>query len=333
MLKTPLKLGAGGNKLLTALIGIAVLLALPFVMQGIGYSYGIYILCIAELYFIAVSGCDILTGYCGQVNMGVAGFYAIGSYGSGILHKYCGVPAVLSMIIAAVLAAVVGIILAYPCSKLQFHFLTLATIAFGEIVNQLVAHSPNMITGNYNGFYGEKLSIFGYKLNSNIKFYFFGLVCVALFILIKHRIVHSKIGRALCAVRDNVKAADGMGINVKTYKVIAMAASALFTGFAGGMYMYLVGFISPDSFTQKQSVMFLTMLIFGGVTSFGGSVIGVVAIMLLTELMRSFTGFQTLLYGALILLVVLLIPGGVYGTIQNLRKKAVSHRSGIKKEG
>lgn len=333
MLKTTLKPGTGKNKILTAAVGIALLLALPFVMQGIGYSYGIYIACMAELYFIAVSGCDILTGYCGQVNMGVAGFYAIGAYGSGILHKYCGVPAVLSMVIAAVLAALVGIILAYPCSKLQFHFLTLATIAFGEIVNQLVAHSPNMITGNYNGFHVEKLSIFGFKLNTNIKFYFFGLICVALFILIKRRIVHSKIGRALCAIRDNVKAADGMGINVKTYKVIAMAASALFTGFAGGMYMYLVGFISPDSFTQKQSVMFLTMLIFGGVTSFGGSVIGVVAIMLLTELMRSFTGFQTLLYGALILLVVLLIPGGVYGTLQNLRKQAAARRAGVKEEG
>lgn len=306
--------GKSKNKV-APLAGIAVLVLFPLLMNGINFSYAILLACYIELYFIAVSGLDLLFGYCGQINMGLAGFFAIGAYGSGMLHNFLGIPVLFSMIIAAIIAAFVGALLAYPCSKLQFHFLTLATIAFGEIVNQLLSHSPGGVTGNFNGLFSDKVSIFGYELKSYTSFYIFGLICVAVFSLIKHNIVKSKIGRSLEAIRDNSHAANGMGIDVRKYKILAFGASALFTGFAGGMYMHLVGFVSPDTFTQKQSVMFLTMLLFGGVNSFGGSVLGVVLLTLLTEIMRNFTGYQTMIYGALILIVVLVIPGGVYRAI------------------
>lgn len=156
---------------------------------------------------------------------------------------------------------------------------------------------------------------------SDMSYYFFGLVCVAVFIFIKHRVVHSKMGRAFSAIRDNVKAADGMGINVRLYKMLAFAICAFFTGFAGSMYAHLVGFLSPDTFTQKQSVLFLTMLIFGGTTSFGGPLIGVVSLMLITESIRAFTGYQTLVYGVIIILVVVLLPKGVFGEMLQLKEK------------
>lgn len=309
------------KNILPILGGIVLVIAFPFLANAVGYTYAITLGCYVELYFIAVSGYDILFGFCGQINMGLAGFYAIGAYGSAILHAYCGVPIVLSMIIASVAACVVGAILAYPCAKLQFHFLTLATIAFGNIINQILSHSPGGITGNFNGMYTQRPEIFGFKLTSNMSYYFFGLVCVAVFIFIKHRVVHSKMGRAFSAIRDNVKAADGMGINVRLYKMLAFAICAFFTGFAGSMYAHLVGFLSPDTFTQKQSVLFLTMLIFGGTTSFGGPLIGVVSLMLITESIRAFTGYQTLVYGVIIILVVVLLPKGVFGEILQLKEK------------
>ena len=309
------------NYLLPAAGATVLVLAFPFLANAFGYTYAITLACYVQLYFIAVSGYDVLFGYCGQINMGLAGFYAIGAYGSAILNEYGNIPIILSMIIASVASCVVGAILAYPCGKLQFHFLTLATIAFGNIINQILSHSPGGITGNFNGMYTQRPSLFGFDMTSTTSYYFFGLVCVIIFAVIKYHVVHSKLGRAFSAIRDNVKAADGMGINVRLYKVIAFAICALFTGFAGSMYAHLVGFISPDTFTQKQSVLFLTMLIFGGTTSFGGSLIGVVALMLVTESIRTLTGYQTLIYGVIIILVVILLPKGVFGELIGLKNR------------
>lgn len=301
--------------------GLALLLVFPFLANLVGYSYAITLGCYVELYFIAVSGYDILFGYCGQINMGLAGFYAIGAYGSVLLHTYCGIPIVFSMLIASVISCVVGAVLAYPCARLQFHFLTLATIAFGNIINQILSHSPGGITGNFNGIYTERPALFGFQLTSSTSYYFFGLVCVAVFALLKYRVVHSKMGRAFSAIRDNPKAADGMGINVRLYKMLAFGICAFFTAFAGSMYAHLVGFLSPDTFTQKQSVLFLTMLIFGGTTSFGGPLIGVVSLMLITESIRSLTGYQTLVYGVIIILVVILLPKGIFGELKDIKAK------------
>lgn len=304
--------------------GASVLaVAFPFVASALGSTYAITLACYVQLYFIAVSGYDLLFGYCGQINMGLAGFYAIGAYGSAILHEYWNIPIIFSMILASIISCVVGAVLAFPCGKLQFHFLTLATIAFGNIINQLLSHSPGGITGNYNGMYTQRPSIFGFDLTSSTSYYLFGLICVVIVAAIKYRVVRSKLGRAFSAIRDNVKAADGMGINVRLYKVIAFAICALFTGFAGSMYAHLVGFISPDTFTQKQSVLFLTMLIFGGTTSFAGSLIGVVALMLVTESIRTLTGYQTLIYGVIIILVVILLPKGVFGELVGLKNRLV----------
>lgn len=315
------------KKYLPAAGAAALLIALPFVAQAMGLIYAITLACYVELYFIAISGYDILFGYCGQINMGLAGFYAIGAYGSAILNAYCGIPIVWSMIIASVISCLIGAILAWPCARLQFHFLSLATIAFGNIVNQLVSHSPGNITGNYNGMYTGRPVIFGQVLSSGISFYFFGLVCVVVFVWIKYRVVHSKMGRAFSAIRDNVKAADGMGINVRLYKVLAFSICAFFVGFAGAMYAHLVGFISPDTFVQKQSVLFLTMLIFGGTTSFGGPLVGVLSLMLITESIRSLTGYQTLIYGIIIIFVVILMPKGVYGELMAFKDKTLIRKN------
>lgn len=315
------------QRLLPILAGMVFVLAFPFLATAVGNTYAITLGCYVQLYFIAISGYDILFGYCGQINMGLAGFYAIGAYGSAILHAYCNVPIVFSMIIASVISCIIGAILAFPCSKLQFHFLTLATIAFGNIVNQILSHSPGGITGNFKGMYTERPMIFGFSLSSSTAYYFFGLVMVAVFIFIKYRVVHSKMGRAFCAIRDNVRAANGMGIDVRLYKVIAFSVCAFFMGFAGSMYAHLVCFISPDTFLQKQSVLFLTMLIFGGTTSFGGPLVGVLSLMLITESIRSMTGYQTLVYGVIIILVVVLLPKGVYGELRGLIEKLIQKRN------
>lgn len=312
------------------LVAAVLLVVLPGIFTAIGFGYGILVSCFILLYIIAVSGLDIDFGYCGQISMGHAAFFAIGAYGSVMLNKYLHLPVLLTMLIASVLAAIVGAVIAYPASKLVFHFLSLATIAFGEIVYTMLLNSPGGVTGNAVGMFTGSVNIFGLKIDSSVKFYYFGLVCVLIFLAAKYLIVNSKVGRAWIAIRENSHAANGMGINVTKYKVMAFAVSAFYTGFAGAMYAHLVKYIGPDTFTQKQSVMFVTMMLFGGTGSILGPIFGAALVLLITEGLRTFEQYQMLMYGILLLVVVVALPGGIYGETKKLIGKLTSKGKGGK---
>ncbi len=312
------------------LVIAVLLLVLPFIFGLMGFQYGILVACFAFLYVIAVSGLDIDFGYCGQISMGHAAFFAIGAYGSVMLNKYFNIPIMLTMLIASVLATIVGAIIAYPASKLVFHFLSLATIAFGEIVYTLLLNSPGKVTGNAVGLFTKSINLFGLELNTYTSFYYFGLVCAIIFLVAKQLMVHSKVGRAWIAIRENPHAANGMGINVTKYKVMAFAVSAFYTGFAGAMYAHLVKYIGPDTFTQKQSVMFVTMMLFGGTGSLVGPIVGAVLVLTITESLRAFEQYQMLVYGLLLLVVVVALPGGIYGECSRIIKRLIAGRKGGK---
>lgn len=309
---------------------LVILLVLPMIFAAVGFQYGVMVSCFAFLYIVAVSGLDIDFGYCGQISMGHAAFFAIGAYGSVMMHQYLHIPIIVTMFLATILAAAVGAVIAYPASKLVFHFLSLATIAFGEIVYSLLLNSPGGVTGNAVGMFTDPISLFGFELSSNKSFYYFGLVVTAVFLLAKYLMVNSKVGRAWVAIRENPHAANGMGINVTKYKVMAFSVSAFYTGFAGAMYAHLVRYIGPDTFTQKQSVMFVTMMLFGGTGSIPGSIVGAVLVFSITEGLRMFEQYQMLIYGALLLLVIVGLPGGVYGEAKKLFDRVMHRRGGNK---
>lgn len=322
-----IKSGQTKKLILYSVLGCIILL-LPVLLSN--YSYGIMLLCFAELYIVAVSGFDVLYGYSGQISMGHAGFFAIGAYSSVLLRTHTGLPVLLTMFFGAIIAAIVGAILAYPASKLKFAFLALSTIAFNEIVYQIITRSPGAITGDFLGISTDPVSIFGLSLKPFSSFYYFGLFSVVIFVGCKLMLVRSKVGRALLAIKQSTSAADGMGIDVRKYKIIAFAFSAFYVAFAGAMYAHMVGFISPETFTRKQSLMFMTMLLFGGVASDWGPLVGAVGILLLNEALRDAERYSMLLYGALILVFIILLPGGVIGEGKKLLKK-IAHRKEVKK--
>lgn len=316
--------------LIKCLVAVVVALLVPVFLGG--SSYLCLIAGFITIYIIGASGLDMLFGYSGQISMGHAAFYAIGGYGAGLMTKYLGIPMILSMFLAAAIAAAIGALLALPASKLKFHFLSLATISFGEIIYQVICHSPKRITGDFNGFFSSKLNIFGLKLDTNIKFYYFGIICVIVFLLVKQMIVKSRTGRAFIAIRENTQAAEGMGVNVRKYKVIAFAISAFFVAFAGSMYLGLVGYLHPDMYLQKQSVLFVTMMLFGGSASLAGPVIGAISIEVLLEGLRTFEEYQMLIYGVLLLIVIVAMPGGLVGAARDI-KASFLRRKALKQAG
>ena len=311
------------RKALTRGSGVAaVLVALPFLIQLItGNQYGVMITCIMLVYIIAVSGLDILFGYSGQISLGHAAFFVIGAYTSGLLNNYFGTPLYLTIPLAAIVSALMGGLLAYPASKLKFHFLSLATIAFGELVYNFLYVSPKLNKGDTTGFTNDYLGIKAVGidfLDNYTSWYFFLLVIVLLSLLAKHFLVHSRTGRAFTAIRENTHAADGMGVNVRWNKIVAFMVSAFYTGLSGALFVHLIKYISPETGKNKQSVLILTMLLFGGSGSMIGPIIGVVILELLIELIRPLAEYQMLLYGVLLLIVIIALPGGIYGGIKDV---------------
>ena len=305
-----LSLGAWLKNHRGAVIGILICCAIAAWM--LQERYLAMILDFICIYTIAVTGLDLLFGYTGQVSFGQAGFYAIGAYTSALLSKNLGMPPILTIFIGAVLATVFGIIVAFPASRLVKHFLSLLTIAFGMMVYTFVNSSP--LTNGASGITKiPKVVIFGIELGNYQKYFWLVVVLMVIMLIVKKNIIDSRIGRAFIAIRENPHAAAGMGINVAKYKIMAFAISAFMAGLAGALYAHMVRFISPDTFTKDQSNMFMTMLLFGGIATIPGSLIGAAAITVMIELLQGFASYQTLIYAALILIVLFLLPNGTVG--------------------
>lgn len=302
------------NYSLLIIVVLAVLFQLIFNTSPYLILISVYII----IYSIAISGFDILVGFSGQISMGHAAYYCIGAYGSILLHKYTGIPVFFTMLIASVAAVIIGSLIAWPTTKLVAHFMSLATIAFAQIVYQFVLKSPNRITGDANGISTAPISLFGYPLDTYTKFFYFALAVLVLLLVVKNNLLHSRVGRAMLAIRENDHAADGMGVNVRFYKIAAFAISVFYTAYAGAMFAHLTRYISPDSFKQSVSVMFLAMLLFGGTSSVFGPLIGAAAVTLLNETLRSVSSYRMLAYGVVLLLVILAFPGGLADVIKRI---------------
>ncbi|MFV0413679.1 MAG: branched-chain amino acid ABC transporter permease [Oscillospiraceae bacterium] len=279
------------------------------------------VLCFICINSIAVTGLDVLFGYTGQVSFGHAGYYALGAYGSTLITMKLGLPVLLSIALGAIIAMVFGIVIAFPASKLVKHFLSLLSIAFGNMVFMFISGAA-WLTNGFSGIMNiPKVNLFGFMVDTNQRYFFFSAVVLALVLLCKHRIIKSRVGRAFIAIRENTHAAGGMGINVRRYKVTAFAISAFFTGLAGAMYAHLVRFISPDTFTNTTSNLFMTMLLFGGIASLLGPLVGSTILVLVTEVMQSFASYQMLIYAIFILIVLFFLPNGMVGIVDTLRAK------------
>ena len=304
----------------TTLILLVVLAISPVIIQS-NYIYSVINFML--LYVIATSGLDLLFGYSGQISLGHAGFYAIGAYGSALMSLHWGLHPLITMLLAAIVATIIGVILAYPASKLKYHFLSLCTIGFGEIIYQLIVNSPGDITSGFTGLYGiPAVTIFGFKLSKNIPIFYMLLIFAVIFMFVKQRIVHSKVGRAFIAIRDNTAAANGMGIDVTRYRVMAFGISAFYTAFAGALYAHFIRFISPETFTQEAlSVPLLTMVLFGGLATQWGPVIGSVVVTLIKELLQATGTYQMIIYSGFIVVVLLFMPKGIMSFISGIVEK------------
>ena len=309
---------------------LAVLAVLPFVVPG----YRIFTLNYMAIFVIVGLGMTILVGDTGQISLGHAGFVAIGAYTTVLMMTELGAPFVLALPVAGLVAAFFGFLLGLPALRLEGPYLAIATLGFGLAVTQIIGHSA--IFGGHMGLVVPDAKLGPIPLAGDVSHYFLIVsITVALAIAARNLGV-TRVGRAFRAIRDSEIAAETMGVDVAYYKTLSFAVSAAFAGIAGSLLALMTGFISPGIFTFTLSLMFLAMVVFGGLGSIAGAVMGslvmgylnlrmdaVHEIPILGPLLQNFSdrfmspsGLPNVgwaLTGLLIVLTILFEPRGLYG--------------------
>ncbi|MGC2063091.1 MAG: branched-chain amino acid ABC transporter permease [Thermodesulfovibrionales bacterium] len=308
-----------GNITVLALLMLAVA-GMPFITSG---SYVLTVGIFAGINALVAIGLCILMGSAGQVSLGQAGFYGIGAYVSSVLSIKCGLPVTLSMIAAMAVASFAAVLLAVPALRLKGHYLAVATLGFGEIINVMLNEwGP----GGPSGF-GDipHLTLFGYTLSSTTSNFYFTWICVAAVIIFSLNILNSRTGRSLRAMHGSETASIAMGLDTVALKIKVFILSAVYASLAGALYAHYVTFISPGSFSLFYSVLALMMVVLGGITNVWGGLAGAIIITILPELLRKFEEFDVLVYGLILTLSLLFMRKGI---VPLLIEKAVRLKGG-----
>lgn len=252
-----------GQRFWYGLLALA-LLAMPWVASGYLISQFIFIF----IYGIVGLGLMLLAGYTGQMSIGHAAFMATGAYTEAVLAAR-GMPFPLTLLMSALLAAAVGLVVGLPALRLRGLYLAIATLAFGFIIEEVIARWET-VTGGNAGMRVKPILLLGISLRDSTSFYYVGLACVLLTVFLVRNLLRTPTGRAFVAIRDSEISAQSMGIALARTKTLAFALSAALAGLGGALYARKVGFISPEQFTVMQSIELVMMIVIGGLGSLHG---------------------------------------------------------------
>lgn len=284
-----------------ALIAVA-LLALPFVLSSVGTAW-VRITNLAILFAMLSLGLNIVVGFAGLLDLGYIAFYGVGAYTYALLaspHFGLHLPFWVILPIGALVACLFGVLLGAPTLKLRGDYLAIVTLGFGEIVRIFLNNlaTPFNITNGpqglsridpfaFGGFsFSRTETVLGVTLSGPMKYYYLLLLVMLVVIVINLRLQDSRIGRAWVAIREDEVAAQAMGIDTRSTKLLAFAMGASFGGIAGGMFSAMQGFISPESFVLVESVMVVAMVVLGGMGHVWGVILGAILLSFTPEILR-----------------------------------------------
>lgn len=296
-----------GGLALLALVIVLLPLALPN-----NYFYDIAIL--VALNAIVCVGLNLLIGYAGQISLGHAGFFGLGAYGSALLASRYGWPPLAALGAATVAVALVAYIVGRPILRLKGHYLAMATLGFGIIVS-IVISTEDGLTGGPDGMPVPPLTLLGFVVQGERTWYWIAGGCLLLAVWIASNLIESPIGRALRAVHTSEIAAEVTGIDSARHKLLVFVVSAVFAAVAGGLTAYYGGFITPGKASFLHSIELVTMVVFGGMASTLGAVVGAAVLTVLPQLLTVLKEYEMVVFGALMMLTMIFFPRGIVPTL------------------
>ncbi len=294
-----------------------------------GHAYYMLVFSKAGILCIVTIGLCLLIGYTGQISLGHAAFFALGGYTTAILSTRFGWPLWATFIAAVSLTVLVAYLIGIPTLRLRGHYLAMATLGIGEIVYNMVQSNIELTGGSSGIPKVPPLVIFGVDLTAHNGFYYYYLIwgTVIVCLLLAFNLMNSRPGRALMSIHGNEDAASAMGVNVAAFKLKIFVLSAAMAAVAGFLYAHKEKFIGVDSADLMLSVMLVAMVAVGGMANLWGTVVATIFLTLLPEFLRAFREMDILMYGAIIVVIMIFMPDGIFAGTADL-VKSISKKLG-----
>ncbi len=304
------------KRLLVPAVLVVAVLILPRLVTS---NYWMDLINLSISLAVACLGLNIVLGYAGQLSLAQAAFWGVGAYSSAILTTQFGLPVWAGMFAAFFVAAFFGILLGIPTLKLSGHYLAMATIGFGIIV-QLILVNAIWLTNGSDGITTIPSPWIGsLELKGPGDFFYVAAASLILFTWGAITLKDSRVGRAFMAIRENEMAAGTMGVDTTYYKITAFALSAGYAGFGGWLFAHSCShYISPDTFSFDQSVILLVMAVLGGNGSAIGSIVGATLLTMLPEMLRFLKDSYMMFYAAGIVVIMIFMPTGIAGLVKTM---------------
>ncbi len=296
----------------------AGLLVLPFVLPN---SYYTDLAIRMAINAVIVLGLNLLIGFAGQISLGHAGFLGIGAYASAALPTHLGLHPLLAIAAGAAAAGLLAAVLARPIFRLKGHYLAMATLGLGIIINIVVRNEARW-TGGPDGMAVPPITLGSFEISGDKHWYWIVslLLCVSIWASIN--LVDSPFGRALRALHGSEVASKVVGVQVVRYKVAIFVLSAVFASIMGSVTALYVGFVTPNLADFFHSIELVTMVVIGGMGSIYGSVLGAVLLTALPQALATFEGWETVVFGAILMLSMIFMPKGLVPTLSARFSKA-----------
>lgn len=290
---------------------MAVLLVLPFVLPN---SFYVDLAIRMAINAVIVLGLNLLIGFAGQISLGHAGFLGIGAYASAALPTHLGWHPVLALLAGALAAGVLAAIVARPIFKLKGHYLAMATLGLGIIIN-IVIRTEAAWTGGPDGMPVPAMSLVGFEISGDTHWYWIVALLLSVSVWASLNLIDSPFGRALRALHGSEVASKVVGVDVVRYKVAIFVLSAVFASIMGSVTAHYVGFVTPNLADFFHSIELVTMVVIGGMASVYGSVLGAVLLTALPQALASFEGWETVAFGTILMLCMIFLPKGLVPTL------------------
>ncbi len=292
-------------------IVIAILLVLPFVVPN---SFYLDLAVRMAINAVIVLGLNLLIGFAGQISLGHAGFLGIGAYASAVLPTHFGWHPLLAMGAGAVITGALAALVARPIFKLKGHYLAMATLGLGIIIN-IALRNEAQWTGGPDGMPVPAMGLFGFELTNDKQWYWVVALLLSVSVWASLNLIDSPFGRALRALHGSEVASQVVGVDVVRYKVAIFVMSAVFASLMGSVTAHYVGFVSPNFADFFHSIELVTMVVIGGMASVYGSLVGAVLLTALPQALATFEGWETVVFGAILMLSMIFMPKGLVPTL------------------
>lgn len=306
------------QKVLALSICLLLLIAFPFFVTN---KYALHIVILCFMYACLTLSLNLIIGWSGQFSLGHVCFYGMGAYITTLLMMNFGMHFILATVISILCTMLFSALLCYPTLRLRGDYIAVVTLGFGEVFRLFLTNEVSLTKGPAGIPSIPNPELFGLVIKGKTVYYFFALILLVVFIIFMKKLNNSGFGMAMMTVNEDDVAATAIGLDVRRYKLWAFCIGGGMAALMGSFYAVYMGMISPTSFAYAESIKMVSMVVLGGLGSIEGSILGAFLLAALPEVLRAFSEYRMVIYGAAMVIMMIFKPEGIWGRGRRLRNE------------